>query len=141
MSAIIIGSGKALGYFLNGREELRKGAEAGGLKENPLDALDGTDNFDFILAGVPNLVVSQDPTPYFGEYHAESDTFDKVDQPQARENAAAETKVLLYFANADEKAPQQTRAEVQKLLVDRQLVDQMKAFAQWDEWEAGTRWK
>jgi len=136
-----IGSGKALGYFLNGREELRKGAEAGGLKENPLDALDGTDNFDFILAGVPNLVVSQDPTPYFGEYHAESDTFDKVDQPQARENAAAETKVLLYFANADEKAPQQTRAEVQKLLVDRQLVDQMKAFAQWDEWEAGTRWK
>jgi Zn-dependent M28 family amino/carboxypeptidase len=136
-----IGSGKALGYFLNGREELRKGAEAGGLKENAPDALDGTDNFDFILAGVPNLVVNQDPAPYFGEYHAESDTFDKVDQAQARENAAAEEKVLMYFANADEKLPQQSRAEVGKLLVDRQLVDQMKAFAQWDEWEKGTRWK
>lgn len=136
-----IGSGKALGYFLNGREELRKGAEAGGLKENAPDALDGTDNFDFILAGVPNLVVNQDPSPYFAEYHAESDTFDKVDQAQARENAAAEGKVLMYFANADEKFPQQTRAEVGKLLADRQLVDQMKAFAQWDEWEKGTRWK
>jgi carboxypeptidase Q len=136
-----IGSGKTVGYFLNGREDLRKGAESGGLKENPLDALDGTDNFDFILAGVPNMVVSQDPSPYFGEYHAESDTFDKVDQTQARENAAAEAHVLWYFANAAEKLPRQTRAEVEKLLVDRQLVDQMKAFAQWDGWENGTRWK
>jgi hypothetical protein len=136
-----IGSGKALGYFLNGREELRKGAESGGLKENLIDAIDGTDNFDFILAGVPNLVVWQDPSPYFGEYHAESDTFDKIDQPQARANSSAEANVLLWFANAEERAPQQSRAEVDKLLVDRQLVDQMKAFAQWDEWVNGTRWK
>ena len=136
-----IGSGKALGYFLNGREDLRAGAESGGLKENPIDAIDGTDNLDFLLAGVPNLVVWQDPAPYLGDYHAESDTFDKVDQPQARENAAAEMKLLLHFANAEERLPQQTRAEVDKLLVDRQLVDQMKAFGQWEEWAAGGRWK
>jgi carboxypeptidase Q len=42
------------------------------------DVLDGTDNFDFLISGVPNLVGIQDPVPYLPDYHAESDTVDRV---------------------------------------------------------------
>jgi len=43
------------------------------------EALLGTDNFDFLLEGVPNLVADQQADRYLADYHAESDTFDKVD--------------------------------------------------------------
>ena len=109
------------------------------LQANPPDAIDGTDNFDFLLYGVPNLVGNQDPAPYLPEYHAESDTFDKVDQAQAVENESAVAAVLWHFANADRRAPQQTRAEVEKLLAATHLDEQMKGFDQWDDWAAGKR--
>ena len=147
MLAIDIGSGKTTGFFLNGREELRHAVEQALLPSfpdtraqmNAIDGIDGTDNFDFILAGVPNLVANQDAAPYLPEYHSEADTFDKVDGKQAIENEAIYKAVLLQFANSPERARQQTRAEVQKLLQDTQLVDQMKAFQQWDDWASGKR--
>jgi len=142
-----IGSGKTTGFFLNGREELRPAVEAA-LKpfiadpknqQNAADALDGTDNFDFMLWGVPNLVANQDPTPYLPEYHAESDTFDKVDVAQAKENEAIDGAVVWEFANAAARLPQQSRAEVDALLAASHVDEQMKAFAQWDAWAAGKR--
>jgi len=142
-----IGSGKTTGFFLNGREELRPVVEAA-LKpfiadpknqQNAADALDGTDNFDFMLWGVPNLVANQDPTPYLPEYHAESDTFDKVDVAQAKENEAIDGAVVWEFANAAARLPQQSRAEVAALLAASHVDEQMKAFAQWDAWAAGKR--
>jgi hypothetical protein len=73
-----IGSGRTDGFYLNGREELRQPVEAalritGPRKvwSNPLDGIDGTDNFDFLLAGVPNLVANQDAAPYLPDYHAD----------------------------------------------------------------------
>ena len=39
----------------------------------------GTDHFDFLLQGVANLVANQAPANYGPNYHAASDTFDKVD--------------------------------------------------------------
>jgi hypothetical protein len=147
MLAIDIGSGKTTGFFLNGRKELRKDVEEallpffpdGKSQSHPPDAIDGTDNFDFLLAGVPNLVANQDPVPYLPEYHAESDTFDKVDQTQAKENEAMYSAVLWQFANTAQRAPQQTRAEVAKLIADTHLEEQMKGFQQWDEWASGRR--
>jgi len=142
-----IGSGRTAGFFLDGREDIRGGVEQALMpfypdaktQQNVIDAIDGTDNFDFILAGVANLVANQDPAPYLPDYHAESDTFDKVDVSQAKENEAIDASVLWRFANSDARPPQQTRAEVEKLLADRALVDQMKLFAQWDDWAAGRR--
>jgi carboxypeptidase Q len=147
MLAIDIGSGKTTGFFLNGREELRSGVEQALLgfypdiksQQNAIDGIDGTDNFDFLLAGVPNLVANQDPAPYLPDYHAESDTFDKVDQTQAKENEAMYASVLWQFANAPQRVRQQTRSEVAKLLEETHLVEQMKGFQQWDEWASGKR--
>jgi len=62
------GSGRLMGFYLNGREDLRGpvnealGAVSGlGAGDHLIDAIDGTDNFDFLLSGVPNLVGIQDP--------------------------------------------------------------------------------
>jgi hypothetical protein len=89
-----IGSGRLAGYFLDGREELRAPVDAalarvaslGPFQQVP-DALDGTDDFDFQLAGVPSLVGAQDAIPYLPDYHAESDTFDKARPDDLKQGA------------------------------------------------------
>ena len=43
------------------------------------------------------------------------------------------------LANADGRAPRQTKAEVDKLLKDTKLDEQMKAMGQWDDWVSGRR--
>ena len=39
----------------------------------------GTDHFDFMLEGVPTFVADQEEANYLENYHAISDTYDKVD--------------------------------------------------------------
>ena len=141
-----IGSGKTTGFFLDGREDLRKPVEEAlapsidvKSQANPIDAIDGSDNFDFLLAGVPNLIANQDATPYLPEYHAESDTFDKVDAAQAKANEELDAALVWHLANMPSRLPRQTRAEVEKLLAETHLDEQMKAFEQWEEWESGKR--
>ncbi|HEY1337143.1 MAG TPA: M20/M25/M40 family metallo-hydrolase [Bryobacteraceae bacterium] len=142
-----MGSGRTTGFFLNGREDLRRpldqalagiaGFESG---ENPSDGIDGTDNFDFLLAGVPNLVANQDASPYLPPYHAESDTFDRINARELRANAAVATALVWSLAENPERFGRRlSRAEVQKLLTETKLDQQMKAFGQWNDWEAGRR--
>jgi hypothetical protein len=140
------GSGRTSGFFLNGREELRKPvtealAVLDGLDLNAhsTDVLDGTDNFDFLLAGVPNLVAIQDPAPYVPDYHAESDTVDRVNLREAKATAAITAALLYGLAERPDRTRRQTREEVERLLVDTKLDQQMKAFGQWDDWQAHRR--
>ena len=53
----------------------------------------GTDHYDFLLEGVPTLVAEQDEANYLENYHAISDTFDKVDIPQLKKHVAEMTVV------------------------------------------------
>jgi Zn-dependent M28 family amino/carboxypeptidase len=142
-----IGSGRTTGFFLNGREELRGPVTAAlsavsdlGPLEHPLDGIDGTDNFDYLLSGVPNLVANQDAAPYLPDYHAESDTFDMVDQKEAVRNEAI-AAALIWGLSEDTTAPfaRQTRPQVEELLRATKLDEQMKAFDQWGPWTAGKR--
>lgn len=147
VSIFDIGSGKITGFFLNGREELRSPVEKilSSLKgfsafENPIDGIDGTDNFDFLLSGVPNLVANQDAAPYLPDYHSESDVFEMVDQKEAKRNAAIATVLTWELAEMPERlASRQTRQEVEKLLLATKLDEQMKAFNQWEQWTSGKR--
>src|SRR5205085_6184427 len=119
-----IGSGRTTGFFLNGREELRRPVESAlrackwlNVSANPLDGIDGTDNYDFLLSGVPNLVANQDPLPYLPDYHAESDVFDMVNAQEAKRNAGVATALVWNLADANQRpAPRQTRAGVEQLL-------------------------
>jgi carboxypeptidase Q len=142
-----IGSGRTGGFYVSGRPELR-GTVAKALsvfpgmtaKAHPLDGVDGTDNFDFLLSGVPNLVAAQDPAPYLPNYHAESDVLEVVNVREARRNAGLAAALVWWLASTRAPLPrQQTRAEVEKLLVQTKLVEQMQAFDQWEDWKAGKR--
>lgn len=142
-----IGSGRTTGFFLNGREELRRPVEAAlrackwlGVTANPLDAIDGTDNYDFLLSGVPNLVANQDPLPYLPDYHAESDVFEMVNAQEAKRNAGIAAALVWSLAEANAPLPRrQTRAEVEQLLKATKLDEQMRAFDQWTDWQTHRR--
>jgi hypothetical protein len=142
-----IGTGHTSGFYLNGREDLRPSLEKTlalipgfELTQNPGDAIDGTDNFDFLLSGVPNLVANQDPAPYLPNYHAESDTLDKIDTRELRANAAIATTLVWALAENPERfGRRQTHDEVRKLVTDTKLDVQMKTFAQWEDFQAGKR--
>ncbi len=141
------GSGHTNGFYLNGREDLRRPidralAAVPGLAaaDDSLEAIDGTDNFDFLLSGVPNLIARQEWAPYLPNYHAETDVYEAVNPVEARNNAALAAVLVWGLAESPERpAPRQTRAEVEKLLHRTKLDEQMKSFAQWDEWASGRR--
>ena len=140
------GSGRLTGFYLNGREDLRApvnralGAVSGlAATDHLIDAIDGTDNFDFLLSGVPNLVGIQDPIPYLPDYHAESDTFDRVNQREEKATLAVASALLWAFAENPERLKRQTRTEVEKLVRDTRLDEQMKAFGQWEDFQSGRR--
>jgi hypothetical protein len=142
-----IGSGRTTGFYLNGREELRQPVASAlraiswiNVSANPPDAIDGTDNYDFLLSGVPNLVANQDALPYLPDYHAESDVFDMVDAKEAQRNAAVAAALVWSLADAPQRpAARQSRAEVEQLIKATHLDDQMRAFDQWADWQKGRR--
>jgi len=142
-----IGSGKTTGFSLGGRADLQPAVEAAllpararGPFTQTTDAFIGTDNYDYLVEGVPTLVANQDGRPYLADYHAESDTFDKVDQEQLKANAAIAAVVAWGLADLPAApAPRQTRAEVEALAQATGLAEQMKLFGLWDPFVSGAR--
>lgn len=140
------GSGRLTGFYLNGRADLRAPLDAAlsavqGLhaSDHTMDAIDGTDNFDFLLSGAPNLVGIQDPIPYLPDYHAESDTFDRVNRREEKMTEAATAALIWGFAESPERLRRLTPSEVEKLVTDTKLDEQMKVLGQWEEYKAGKR--
>ena len=99
----------------------------------------GTDNFDFMIEGVPNIVANQADANYASNYHAESDTFDKVDQRQVRLNSAIVAALIWGFANSTDRLPRQSHDEIEALINSTDLEQQMRDFAVWDGWVEGVR--
>jgi len=140
------GSGRIAGFFNNGRPELNPALDRALEAVNglgPFENLDvpivGTDNFDFMLQGVANLVADQESANYGPVYHASSDTFDEVDQRQLRLNAAIAAAVTWSFAEMEVNWKQQTRAEVQSLIDTTDLGPEMRAFHLMESWDKGER--
>jgi hypothetical protein len=140
------GTGRFTGFSLGGRADLKEVVEAalrGHAGERPLehttDAFVGTDNFDFLLEGVPNLVANQEPAGYLENYHASSDTFEKADLHALRSNAALAAALVWGLADAPGRAPRQDRAAIDDVLGQTGLADQMRTFGLWDAWENGDR--
>jgi len=137
------GSGHLTGFYLNGREDLRKPVEQAFAAVEGIQAtdqvFDAIDNFDFLISGVPNLIGNQDPIPYLPNYHAESDTVDKVNQREMKLTEGAAAVLLWGLAENPERARRLSRAEVEKLVHDTKLDEQMKAFGQWEDFESGKR--
>jgi hypothetical protein len=141
-----IGTGRVTGFFTGGMPELVPLVDAylqpvAGL--GPFQQVDiplvGTDNFDFMMEGVPNLIANQADANYASNYHAASDTFDKVDQQQLKLNSAIAAAVIWGFANSDERPPRYTREQVEHLVDSTDLEAQMRHFGVWHGWAAGRR--
>ena len=104
------------------------------------DATVGTDNFDFMMEGVPTLLPNQVEANYLVNYHATSDTFDKVDFAQLKKNEAMAAELVFELANAPGRiGPRYTRAQVEATFTETHLDDQMKGFGLWEDWANGTR--
>jgi hypothetical protein len=141
------GDGRVTGYSLGGRRDIEAGVgeilkplESWGANNDTSDASFGTDNFDFLLEGIPTLVANQEVSNYLVNYHAASDTLDKVDIRELKLNTAL--AALTAWGIADRVEPlgkRLTRAELDVLVKETGLDQQMKALGYWDAWQAGTR--
>jgi carboxypeptidase Q len=104
------------------------------------DATVGTDNYDFMLEGVPTILPNQVEANYLVNYHATSDTYDKVDFAQLKKNEAMAAELVFELANAPQRiGPRLSRAQVEATFPETRLDDQMKGFGMWEEWANGTR--
>jgi carboxypeptidase Q len=150
MDAAVIfdsGIGGITGYSLGGRKDI-----AAAVKEvlEPLksfhaddvtfDADIGTDNWDFLIEGVPTLVANQDAANYMPNYHAASDTYDKVDiTALKKETAIAAITVFGIADRPDRLGKRQSRAEIESLFKDTGLDKQMDLEYWTEGWKNGTR--
>jgi carboxypeptidase Q len=141
------GIGRVTGYSLGGRRDLEAGIrevlkplESWDANRHTYDASFGTDNFDFLLEGVPTLVANQEEANYLPNYHAASDTLDKVDIRELKLHAAF--AALTAWGIADRAEPlgnRLTRAELDALVRETGLDQQLKLLGYWDAWQSGAR--
>jgi carboxypeptidase Q len=149
LAAVIFdsGTGRVTGFTLSGRTDLASATREllqplAGLRATAVtqEADMGTDNFDFLLQGVPTLVASQEPANYMENYHAQSDTFDKVDLGNLRNQAGEAAAVVFGIADAAQRyGTRQSRAQIEQLLLDTHLDRTMKINGVWPDWEGGKR--
>jgi carboxypeptidase Q len=150
MDAAIIydsGVGNVTGYTLSGRKDVLAQAQrvlaplkSLGADDFTFDIEDGTDNFDFMLEGVPTLVANQDPANYMENYHSASDTYDKVDIPELKKHVAI--AAITAFAVADDPerlGPRQSRKEIEALFKNMNFDKEMEEEGFTALWNNGTR--
>jgi carboxypeptidase Q len=141
------GIGKVTGYSLGGRKdievplkEMLEPVAALGAKDFTFDASMDTDNFDFLLEGVPTLVANQEPANYMVNYHAASDTFDKVDIAALKQETAIASVTAFALADSpDRVGPRQSRSEIEQLLDRTGLAQELKDGGLWPVWETSER--
>ncbi len=147
MIAFDAGIGRVTGFSLGGRRDIDAAVHdilkpfAGWYADaNTDDASFGTDNFDFLLEGVPTLTANQEIANYLENYHAASDTFDKVDIRELKLNAVLAAVTAWGVADrAEAIGKRQTRAEIEVLMKDTGLDEQMKTLGYWEAWTSGKR--
>lgn len=141
------GIGRVTGFSLGGRRDLvdpvtellapLKPWEAATLTP---DAEWGTDHFDFMLEGVPTLVANQEEANYLINYHASSDTYDKVDIAQLKKHVAEAAELTFALANRRQPlGPRLNRSQVDETLRTTHLDEQLKTLGIWHDWETGQR--
>jgi len=148
--AVIIfdsGIGRVTGYSLGGRadiapavREVLKPLDSWDVNRHTTDAQTGTDHFDFLLEGLPTLVANQEEANYLPNYHAASDTLDKVDIRELKLNTTI--AALTAWGLADRPSPlgkRLSRSELEILMKETGLDQQMKSMGYWRAWEKGAR--
>ncbi len=141
------GIGRVTGYSLTGRGDIEDGVReilkplnSWDITHHTLDGDIGTDNWDFLLEGVPTLVAEQEEANYLPNYHAASDTLDKVDMRELKINTALAAVTVWGIADRAEPLGKRfSRAEMELFLRDNGLDEKMRQQGYWDSWKNGAR--
>lgn len=141
------GIGRVTGYSLGGRHDIEAAVQdilkpfAGwGVDTQTLDAQTGTDHLDFLLEGVPTLVANQEVGNYLQNYHAASDTFDKVDIRELKLNTVLAAVTVWGIADRVEPiGKRQTRGELEELMKETGLDKELQSLDMWKDFESGAR--
>ena len=148
-AAILLGAGcgRVMGFMLSGRHDAEPGIreamkpiEAMGANHYAFGAQMGTDNFDFVLEGIPTLVATrEEATPSF-DSHATSTGPGNFDIAELKRNTAI-LGVTAFGASerAEPIGARQSRAEIEAFLESSGLDKQMKTTGLWQVWESGAR--
>ncbi|MBZ5528086.1 MAG: M20/M25/M40 family metallo-hydrolase [Acidobacteriia bacterium] len=141
------GSGRTTGFSLGGRRDIEPGVrealkplDSWGATQDTYDMQWGTDHFDFMLEGVPTLVANQEVANYLVNYHAASDTFDKVDLRELKLNTAL--AAVAAWGIADRATPigkRLSHAEISATFEESGFTPQMKTRGYWEAWQSGAR--
>jgi hypothetical protein len=139
------GTGRVTGFSLGGRKDVVDAANSAVAPLKQFGAATllttaewGTDHFDFMLEGVPTLVAEQEEANYLINYHATSDTFDKIDLAQLKKHVAEAAAVIFDIAYAPERlGPRLHHAQIEQTLVETHLDELMKTFGMWQPWQEG----
>lgn len=141
------GVGRVTGYSLGGRHdvepairEILKPFSGWGVEDQTLDATTGTDHLDFLLEGVPTLVANQEVANYLQNYHAASDTFDKVDIRELKLNTVLAAVTAWGIADRPEPiGKRQSRAELEALMSETGLDKELRNLDMWNDFQSGAR--
>jgi carboxypeptidase Q len=141
------GIGRVTGFSLGGRHdiepavrEILKPFAGWDVDNHTYDADWGTDHFDFLLEGVPNLVANQEVANYLANYHAASDTFEKVDIRELKLNTVLAAVTAWGIADrAEPIGSRYSRAQIETMMKETGLDQEMKTLGMWADWETGAR--
>ncbi len=141
------GTGKTTSFILGGRKDVLDTAKEliaplaqFDLKELKTEMEWGSDHFDFMLEGVPTFMADQQEANYLENYHAVSDTYDKVDFAQLKKNVAEAAALSIGLANLPQKVgPRLTHDQIEQTMRETNSVDMLKGSGIWDDWVSGKR--
>jgi len=133
------GQGAVTGIDVGGHDDVKgsvaafaKSLRAMGVMTIGSDPEFGTDTGPFILAGVPGIGMTQDPSQYGITHHSAADTLDKVDPAILSRNASIEA--VLAFWIADQLGRFSTPWPVErtkKMLMDTHHDEELKGYGIW----------
>ena len=147
VAIIDTGIGRISAFSLGGRKDIvqRTSLVVAPLKQFGqtrlmTDIESGTDHLDFLLQGVPTFVAYQDEANYLLNYHASSDTFDKVDIQELKTHVAEMAALTFTLADAPERiGPRLNRAQIEQTMRETHFDDEMKANGMWNDWASRKR--
>jgi carboxypeptidase Q len=140
-------NGRVTGYSMAGRKDIEQAVrdvlrpvESLGVLKHTFEPTFDTDNLDFMLEGVPTLVALQDPENLMVNYHATSDTLDKVDIQRLKINAAlAAVTVFGICERAGPLGPRLSRGEIESAINSAGLDKDLEGAGLWQMWKERKR--
>jgi hypothetical protein len=141
------GIGTVLGFAVAGRPEVESALRevlsplaSWGVDEHLLDTYGGSDHVDFLLQGIPILDANQPEANYLPNYHASSDTLDKVPIRDLKLNTAIMAATMLGIAQREERLGERLgRAELEALIEETGFDQYLKDEGIWEDFLAGRR--